>query len=208
MAPLVWLVTGSTSGIGAALVQGIAGRGDKVIATGRGAEQRLAHLKSDNIAVLDLDVTASKSDIDEQISKAVTLHGRIDVLVNNAGMSSTSPLEEASEAFVAQIFGVNLFGSMKVTQAVLPYMRAQGAGRIAFIGAGLAWGPFPFLGHYAMAKAALSSKPRILRTHSQDTDATSFRRDPRKGGLSLWHPRYHLRVWWLQHRSRIETPRR
>lgn len=138
MAPLVWLVTGATSGIGATLVKGIAARGDKVVATGRKAEQRLANLKSENIALLDLDVTSSKAEIDEQIKRAVDIFGRIDVLINNAGMSSTVSLEEASEAFVAKIFNVNLFGSMKVTQAVLPYMRAQKSGHIGFLGAGLA----------------------------------------------------------------------
>ena len=158
MAPLVWLVTGTTSGIGAALVDSIAARGDKVIATGRNASQRLADKKSDNVAALDLDVAASKADIEVQIRKALDIFGRIDVLINNAGMSSTSSVEEASEDFVSQLFQVNLFGAMKVTQAVLPHMRAQKFGRIGFIGAGLGWQPFPFLGHYAMAKAALSSR--------------------------------------------------
>jgi NAD(P)-dependent dehydrogenase (short-subunit alcohol dehydrogenase family) len=62
MAPKVWLVTGATSGLGRALVSKIREVGDKVIATGRQAEQRLAELNSDDVAVLDLDVSASREE--------------------------------------------------------------------------------------------------------------------------------------------------
>ena len=157
MAPLVWLVTGATGGIGTALVNNIAARGDKVIATGRKAEERIANIKSSNIAVLDLDVTAPTEEITAKVKAAVEVFGRIDVLVNNAGMASIVPLEDATEKFTSAIFNVNLFGAMRVTQAVLPYMREQKFGRIGFIGAGMAWQPLPFLGHYAMTKAALNS---------------------------------------------------
>jgi NADP-dependent 3-hydroxy acid dehydrogenase YdfG len=95
MAPQVFLVTGTTSGIGAALVDHIAARGDKVIATGRKAEQRLGHLKSDNVAVLELDITAGKEVIKTQIKKAWEIFGHIDYLLNNAGMSAMKSAEEA-----------------------------------------------------------------------------------------------------------------
>lgn len=70
MAPLVWLVTGTTSGIGAALVNEIIARGDKVIASGRKADQRLSHLKSDNVAILELDITAGWTVVQAQVIKA------------------------------------------------------------------------------------------------------------------------------------------
>jgi NADP-dependent 3-hydroxy acid dehydrogenase YdfG len=95
MAPLVWLVTGATSGIGAALVQHIAVRGDKVIATGRNAEQRLGHLTSDNVAILDLDISAGYAAVASQIKKAWGIFGNIDVLMNNAGASAMKSAEEA-----------------------------------------------------------------------------------------------------------------
>lgn len=95
MAPLVWLVTGTTSGIGGALIQHIVERGDKVIATGRKAEQRLGHLKSDSLAVLELDVCAGHQHIQEQVKKAWEIFERIDVLVNNAGASAMKSAEEA-----------------------------------------------------------------------------------------------------------------
>jgi NADP-dependent 3-hydroxy acid dehydrogenase YdfG len=85
MAPLIWLVTGTTSGIGAALV----------IASGRRVEQRLAHLKSDNVAFLELDITANAAEIDVAVKKAWDIFGHIDVLMNNAGMSAMKAAEEA-----------------------------------------------------------------------------------------------------------------
>jgi NAD(P)-dependent dehydrogenase (short-subunit alcohol dehydrogenase family) len=95
MAPLVWLVTGTTSGLGASLVTHIASRGDKVIASGRNASKRLDHLKSESVAVLDLDVSAPSVEIDIRLKQAVALFGRIDVLVNNAGIGSPKAVEEA-----------------------------------------------------------------------------------------------------------------
>lgn len=156
MAPLVWLITGCTSGIGLALVNGIAARGDNVIATGREAHSRLAHLKSDNVALLDLDVTAPLSEIQSTVAQAVTIFGRIDVLVNNAGKSRMSSLEEASEVFLKSIFDVNLFGAIKTTQAMLPHMRAAKTGTVVFIGAGLGWVSMPFLTPYSLTKASLT----------------------------------------------------
>ncbi len=84
MAPLVWMITGTTSGIGAGLVDHIASRGDKVIASGRKAEQRLSHLKSDQVAVLDLGISAGRAAIEAQVKKAWEIFGHIDVLMNNA----------------------------------------------------------------------------------------------------------------------------
>ncbi|KAH0542441.1 hypothetical protein FGG08_003196 [Glutinoglossum americanum] len=156
MAPLVWLVTGTTSGIGAALVDHIIARGDRVIASGRKAEQRLGHLKSDNIAVLELDIAAGRAEIDTQVKKAWNIFGHIDVLVNNAGMSAMKSAEEADDAFINNMFQVNLFGHMHVTQAILPFLRAQGHGCIGFTSSSTAWAPLPFMSHYAASKAALS----------------------------------------------------
>ncbi|CAH0021430.1 unnamed protein product [Clonostachys rhizophaga] len=157
MAPLVWMVTGSTSGIGAALVNQIIARGDKVIASGRKTEERLGHLKSDNVALLDLDITSEWPEIKAKMEKAWETFGHIDVLVNNAGTSSLKSAEDADETFINQMFQVNVFGHMKVTRAILPFLRAQGHGRIGFTSSSSEWGPIPFMSHYAASKAALST---------------------------------------------------
>ncbi|KAK3297136.1 uncharacterized protein B0H64DRAFT_391429 [Chaetomium fimeti] len=163
MAPLIWLITGATSGLGEALVSRALAAGDAVVATGRQAEERLAHLKSDKVAVVDLDVSASRERIETQVKKAWECFGRIDILVNNAGFSAPKAIEEASDGFMQRIFDVNVFGPIRVTQAILPYFRSQGCGSVAFIGAGVAWAPIPFLAHYSASKAALDRFAEGLR---------------------------------------------
>ncbi|KAK7432175.1 hypothetical protein QQZ08_001120 [Neonectria magnoliae] len=154
-----WLVTGTTSGIGEALVRDILARGDKVIASGRKVEDRLGPriAKSENLEFLELDVTAAQSQINVQVKKAWEIFGSIDVLVNNAGRTGLKSAEEADDDFVNQIFQVNLFGQMRVTRAILPLLRAQGRGCIAFTSSSSAWAPLPFMSHYASSKAALSA---------------------------------------------------
>lgn len=95
MTYLVWLVTGTTSGIGEALVSEIVSRGDKVIASGRNVEMRISHLKSENVALLELDITADSKTLASKISTAWGIFGHIDVLMNNAGMSALKSAEEA-----------------------------------------------------------------------------------------------------------------
>ncbi|KAM0255355.1 hypothetical protein ACHAQJ_005875 [Trichoderma viride] len=157
MPPTVWFVTGTTSGIGAAIVDHIISRGDKIIASGRNIEKKLGHLKSDNVALLELDVAAGKSVVEIQVKKAWEIFGHIDVLINNAGISAFKTAEDADDNFVNQLFQVNVFGQLHMSQAILPFFRAQGHGTIAFTSSGCAWGALPFLGHYCMTKAALSS---------------------------------------------------
>ncbi|KAK4217544.1 hypothetical protein QBC37DRAFT_384477 [Rhypophila decipiens] len=163
MAPLIWLVTGSTSGIGGALVQHIVARGDKVIASGRQVRSRLGDLQSDSFALLELDITASSEVITQKIKQAWEIYGHIDVLVNNAGMSAMSAAEEASDAFTSNMFAVNLFGPMAITKAILPYMRTKGRGTICFTSSSTSWTSLPFMSHYAASKAALSQYVECIR---------------------------------------------
>lgn len=96
MPQTVWFITGTTSGIGAALVNHILSRGDKVIASGRSVEKKLSHLKSQqNVFLLELDVAAGKTTIETQVRKAWEAFGHIDVLINNAGMSALRTAEDA-----------------------------------------------------------------------------------------------------------------
>ncbi|KPM44098.1 hypothetical protein AK830_g2465 [Neonectria ditissima] len=165
-----WLVTGTTSGIGEALVRDILSRGDKVIASGRKVEERLGPRipESENLEYLELDVTAPQAQIDTQVKKAWDLFGSIDVLVNNAGRAGVKSAEEAewltssSDDYINDMFQVNLFGQMRVTRAILPMLRAQGHGCVAFTSSSSAWAPLPFMSHYASSKAALSAYVEAL----------------------------------------------
>ena len=94
MEQLTWLVTGCSSGFGEAFVHEILARGDRVIATGRNASERLKHLEGIGAAILDLDVTASQSELDSKVQEAIGIYYGIDVLVNNAGYFELGSVEE------------------------------------------------------------------------------------------------------------------
>ena len=100
MSHLVWLVTGCSSGLGEALVHAIIARGDRVIATGRNAAERLSHLKNTSAAILDLDVTASEAEIDSTIQDAIAIYGGIDVVVHNAGYGEIGFAEELRCSYI------------------------------------------------------------------------------------------------------------
>lgn len=95
MAEQVWLVTGATSGLGYGLVEYILSRGDKVIASGRQIESKMAKLQSDNLALLELDITSGFDQVKQVVDKAWGMFGHIDILVNNAGMSAMKSAEES-----------------------------------------------------------------------------------------------------------------
>ena len=94
MGQLTWLVTGCSSGFGEQFVHSILARGDRVIATGRNAEQRLAHLKDTGAAVLELDVSAPEAEIHSKAEEALGIYGGVDVLVNNAGYLEVGFVED------------------------------------------------------------------------------------------------------------------
>jgi NADP-dependent 3-hydroxy acid dehydrogenase YdfG len=95
MTGLVWLVTGATSGIGAAIVDYAVSQGDKVIASGRNVESRLGHLRSEHLALLELDICSSSQDVAKKVKAAWDIFGHIDILMNNAGMSAMKSAEES-----------------------------------------------------------------------------------------------------------------
>jgi NAD(P)-dependent dehydrogenase (short-subunit alcohol dehydrogenase family) len=129
--PKVWFVTGASSGLGRALSAAAAARGDQVVATARTVES-LRELRSsypDRIAALTLDVTDDES-VDDAVRAARDRHGRIDVVVNNAGYAALGALEELTPSQVARQIDTNLVGVLRVTRAVLPVMREQRSGHL------------------------------------------------------------------------------
>ena len=123
--PGVALVTGASSGIGHAAGKALQNAGFRVFGTSR----RAAVERTDGFTLLTCDVTDDASVaklVDEVLAKA----GRIDLLVNNAGIGLLGGAEESSTAQAQALFGVNVFGVLRMTNAVLPTMRRQGRGRI------------------------------------------------------------------------------
>lgn len=122
-------ITGASSGIGRATALYFAARGWNVAATMRQPQNDTALGKNKSIKLYTLDVNDAES-IDKALHAAIHDFGRIDVLFNNAGYAVTGAFEAATPAQVQAQFDTNVFGVMRVTQAVLPYFRRQGAGTI------------------------------------------------------------------------------
>jgi len=129
--PQVWLITGSSRGLGRALAQAVLDKGHKLVATARNPAQLadLAERYGDQVRTVALDVTDEQA-ADSAIKAAFEAFGRLDVLVNNAGYGDVGPIEDTSLAdFRAQI-ETNLFGVISVTKATIPLMREQRSGHI------------------------------------------------------------------------------
>ena len=124
----VAFVTGASTGIGFETAKKLAAHGFTVYAGARRVE-KMEPLKAHGVTVLALDVTDEES-MSAAVGEVLAAHGRIDVLVNNAGYGSYGSLEEVDLAEGRRQFDVNIFGLARMTQLVLPAMRAAGRGRI------------------------------------------------------------------------------
>ena len=147
----VALVTGASSGIGEATAHALVGAGFTVYGTSRKAT---AGEKRHGVAFLPLDVTDDQS-VAGAVREVLDRSGRIDVLVNNAGVGSAGAAEETSVAQDQTVFDVNVFGLIRMTKAVLPHMRAQGSGRIINISSVAGFAPQPFMASYVSSKHAV-----------------------------------------------------
>jgi NAD(P)-dependent dehydrogenase (short-subunit alcohol dehydrogenase family) len=155
------LITGCSSGIGKVTARLLAERGHRVVATAP-SEALLADCPDNAALRAVLDVTS-----DESVRRAVALAerelGPISVLVNNAGYCQPGPIEQLSDAQIAQQFEVNVFGALRTVRAVLPAMRAAGRGRIINVSSVVGVVSFPFIGLYAASKHALEGLSDALR---------------------------------------------
>ena len=147
----VALVTGASSGIGAAAARELVGAGFTVYGTSRKAA---AGEERDEVVFLPLDVTADDS-VAGAVREVLDRSGRVDVLVNNAGLGIAGAAEESSIDQARALFDTNLFGSIRMTRAVLPQMREQVSGRVINVSSVLGLVPAPFGALYAATKHAI-----------------------------------------------------
>jgi NAD(P)-dependent dehydrogenase (short-subunit alcohol dehydrogenase family) len=152
------LVTGVTSGIGRETAQLLAERGARVSGTVRNP-QSASSIRG--VELIRMDVTDDSS-VNEAVHSMVQKAGPIQYLVNNAGYSFMGALEETSVAEARQQFETNLFGVLRVTNAILPGMRQQGFGRIVNISSVLGFLPAPYWGIYAASKHAVEGYTETL----------------------------------------------
>ena len=144
----VALVTGASSGIGKSAAIALLDAGFEVVGTSRNTAG-VAPL--DGVTFLDLDVTSDES-VSTVVGRVIERFGRLDVLVNNAGTGAAGAAEESSVAQDQRVFDINFFGLVRMTKAVLPYMRTAGNGRIVNISSVLGLVPGP-TGNYARRNA-------------------------------------------------------
>lgn len=152
------LVTGVSSGIGREIAQLLAARGARVFGTAR--DPRSAK-PIPGVEIVRLDVTDDVS-VTEAIQDIVQKAGPIQHLVNNAGYAAVGALEETSIEEAKEQFETNFFGVLRVTNAVLPGMRAKQAGRIVNISSVVGFVPAPYWGIYAASKHAVEGYTETL----------------------------------------------
>lgn len=157
------LITGASRGFGKIWAKAFLQNGDKVIATARNLQDLtdLSEEFGNQILPLQLDVT-NREQVFEVVGKAHAHFGQIDVLINNAGYGLFGAVEEASEQEARQQMEVNFFGLLWVTQAVLPYMRAQKSGHIIQVSSVLGIFTLPTLGLYNASKFAVEGLTETL----------------------------------------------
>ena len=161
------LITGTSSGIGEAAALYLAGRGHRVFATSRSLErlrtlEQRAESASLPISIFELDVNEPES-VALQVPAILEQAGTLDALVNNAGYGLRGCLEDLEIEEVRAQFETNLFAVLRMSQAVLPHMRARKQGTIINVGSVSANIGSPAGGAYASSKAALRSLNAVLR---------------------------------------------
>lgn len=159
----VWFITGCSTGFGRALASHVLSIGHNVVVTARNTSDitDLAIGYESNALVLSLDVT-KQDQITNAVQKTLERFGRIDVLVNNAGIGYFGAVEESEDEAVRKMFEINFFGLGNMTKAALPTMRKQRSGHIINISSIGGLVAFPALGYYNASKFAVDGLSESL----------------------------------------------
>jgi NAD(P)-dependent dehydrogenase (short-subunit alcohol dehydrogenase family) len=159
----IWFITGISNGLGKALAEAVIENGDFVIGTFRHQTQAdvFNNAHKDDALALKMDVTKPE-DIEKAFQTIEKRFGRLDVLVNNAGVGFAGAIEETSEMETRNIFDVHFFGALAITQRALPMMRAQRSGHIIQMSSHGGIKAFAGFGIYNASKFALEGFSEAL----------------------------------------------
>jgi len=185
----VVLITGGSSGIGKSIGEYLTDKGFIVYGTSRFPEK----YSSSKFPIIKLDVTQSTS-INECVSELISKTGQIDVLVNNAGVGITGPLEEIPMEEMKRNFETNLFGPINMINAVLPYMREQKSGQILNITSIAGYMGLPFRGIYSASKGAMELITESYRMELKLFGITMSNVAPGDFATNIAAGRYHAPV--------------
>jgi len=161
------LITGATDGLGRAAALVLAGKGYRVFAAGRSAEKRaeldrLAAAKKLPLETLEMDV-CSEASVSGAVQQILQKAGHLDVLINNAGVGLMAVTEELKLDDLRRLYETNIFGLLRVTQAVLPHMRKRKSGRILMLSSVAGILTPPTYGAYSSSKHAVEALSNALR---------------------------------------------
>lgn len=194
----VVLITGGSSGIGKSVGEFLHGKGFTVYGTSRNPE-RIQNSVFPLVALDVRDTTSIQSAVTEVIAKS----GRLDVVINNAGVGITGPLEEIPSAEIKNNFETNLFGPIEVMKAVLPQMRAQQSGLIINVTSIAGYMGLPYRSVYSASKGALELITEALRMETKAFGIQITNVAPGDFATNIAAGRYHAP---LLESSAYETP--
>lgn len=169
----VVIITGASSGIGAATSRALAAVGAHVVLTARDADRLndLARQLNGRARAVPADI-ADPVEVQRLVAEVINAYQRIDVVINNAGVGLASPVAQLQPADLRAALDVNLFGPLYLTQAALPYMRRARRGQIIFVSSVVGLRALPYAGGYAATKAALDRLSEALRVELRGSGIT------------------------------------
>lgn len=183
--PKVVLITGASSGIGKAIAEKLATNSYIVYGTSRNPIKEIIN----GVRFLTLNLNNSNS-IKMAVKKIISKEGKIDILINNAGVGITGPIEETPTDAIRDHFQTNFFGVIEVIQAVLPHMHLQDKGSIINITSIAGYMGLPFRGYYSASKSALITMTEALRLELKLTPIKVFSIAPGDIATNIGSGRY------------------
>lgn len=186
MSQEIVFITGASSGIGQSVGEFLAKKGYKVFGTSRHPK----HDFKNGIHFLPLDITSTES-IEKATQELIKREGKIDILINNAGVGITGPVEEIPDKETLKVFQTNYFGPVQLINRVLPYMRQANKGLIINITSIAGYMGLPFRGHYSASKGALQTITEAYRLELKHTPIKLTTIAPGDFATNIAAGRYH-----------------
>jgi NAD(P)-dependent dehydrogenase (short-subunit alcohol dehydrogenase family) len=185
----VILITGGSSGIGKSVGEFLTAKGFKVYGTSRNPDR----YKDSKFPIIALDVKDVVT-INKAVENVINVEGRLDVVINNAGVGITGPIEETPEEQIQHNFDTNFFGPINVIKAVLPQMRKQNSGLIINITSIAGYMGLPYRGIYSASKGALELITEAFRMELKDFNIKMTNIAPGDFATNIAAGRFHAPV--------------
>jgi len=186
----VVLITGGSSGIGKSVGEFLTQKGFIVYGTSRDSSKIKVH----PFKLVSLDVNDTET-ISKAVVEVIANEGRLDILINNAGMGITGPIEETPTNEMRKVFNTNLFGAIDVMKAVLPQMRTQKSGLIINVTSIAGYMGLPFRGIYSATKGALEIVTEAIRMEVKSFGIEVTNVAPGDFATNIASGRYHTPVF-------------